>query len=81
MKIKDNNDVLRTIFNINKWFIFKIWFCNICSELFEIGGVLAFRELINFLYSSDPNYYGIIYALLIALTKEIAYVFTAMCVI
>ena len=70
-------DVLRTVFRVNRWNVIKIIFCNVISELFEVGGVLAFRELVNFLYSSDPTYYGIILAVVIGLSKECAYIFTA----
>jgi len=70
-------DVLWTLIYFNKGMIAIIVLSNVCAELCEIGGVIAFRELLNFLYTDDPLYYGLLCAGGIALSKFGAYIFTA----
>eukprot|EP01084_Bolivina_argentea_P168708 292512_1 len=71
-------DVGRTILSINKWCIIKVLITAICDCFMQIAYVFIFRELINFLYSNTIDiWWGIFWAILIAVTQEISYVFTA----
>ena len=77
----DGKDVYYFTFNVNKtlWkmsqkYVIIAIFCMIMNALLMIGGVFAFRELIEFLY--EPNeaiYMGIIWALLISFSGLLSY--------
>ena len=70
-------DVLRTALWFNRNNVIIIFLGNNLWQLTDIAGVIAFRELLRFLYTDDPIYHGLVFAAIIGVSKIISYLFAA----